>query len=207
MNKLIIVALATISIFAGNIFAQVYKIDASNSELVWHGQKITRTHTGTVQIKDGQLAVKGNKYRGNFTIDMKSIVNTDLQDEKYRAKLTRHLKSEDFFSVEKHPTATFEITKIVPYKAEEGENANYRVTGNLSIKNITHEISFPAKIDFSDSGFAAEASFSIDRSKWNVRYNSGSFFANLGDKLIYDDIKFQLKLAGDIIEDVSYQVQ
>ncbi len=207
MKQLIIIAVAAAGIFAGNVFGQVYKIDAAKSELIWHGQKIGLTNSGTVQIKEGQLIVDGEKFRGSFTIDMTSIVNTSLKSEKMRAKLVRHLKSEDFFSVAKHPTAAFEITKIVPYKADEGETANYRVTGNLTIKNITHEISFPAKIDFSDSGFAADAAFSIDRSKWDIRFHSGSFFENLGDNLIYDDIKFQLKLSGDKMDAVSSEAQ
>jgi len=207
MKQFMIIAVAAASILAGNVFGQVYKVDAAKSELIWHGQKIGLTNSGTVQIKEGQLIADGEKFHGNFTLDMTSIVNTSLESEKMRAKLIRHLKSEDFFSVEKHPTAAFEITKIVPYKADEGETANYRVTGNLTIKNITHEISFPAKIDFSDSGFAAEAAFSIDRTKWDIRFHSGSFFEKLGDNLIYDDIKFQLKLAGDKIEDVSSDTQ
>ena len=111
--------------------------------------------------------------------------------------MVNHLKSDDFFSVEKNPVATFTITKIAPYSAKKDEAATHYVTGNLTIKGITHEISFPAEITFSDDLMTAKAAFAIDRTKWNVRFRSGSFFENLGDKMIYDDIKFDLTLVAE----------
>ncbi|MCB0275508.1 MAG: YceI family protein, partial [Calditrichaeota bacterium] len=154
-------------------------------------------HNGVISLKDGVFSVEGDKMSGNFTVDMTSIVVKDIpMDNEYNGKLTGHLKSPDFFSVADHPEAKFEITKVVPYKAKDGEEANYKVTGNLTIKGITHEISFPAMITMDGDSFSAKATTSIDRSRWDIRYGSGSFFDNLGDKLIYDDFHLEINLVG-----------
>jgi len=176
------------------LLAQTYNVDAAKSTLGWTGEKVTGAHNGTVAISSGMMKMDDeNVLSGEFAIDMTSINCLDIESEEYNGKLVGHLKSDDFFSVANHPTATFEITRAVAY---EGDGANHRVFGKLTIKGITNEISFPAQIDFTDAGFTAKANFTIDRSKWNVKYGSGSFFDALGDKLIYDDIKFDLNLTG-----------
>lgn len=202
MKRILLIAAVLAGVVFGQVFAEVYKVNAAASKLSWLGQKVTGEHHGEIKIKDGYLTVDGNKYSGEFTIDMITIVNHDLEGE-WNAKLIGHLKSDDFFSVEKHPAAAFKVTKVVPYKAEEGEAATHRVTGDLTIKGITNEISFPAQFTFTDEGLTARAKFSIDRTKWDIRFRSGSFFENLGDKLIYDDIKFDLTLVADKAEDMS----
>lgn len=176
------------------LHAESYVVDTKKSELEWMGKKVLGKHWGTVNIKKGTLVKEGNKLSGEFHIDMTSIESHDLDDAKVNAKLVGHLQSDDFFSVAKHPVSKFKITSI---KEQKGQGiANHIVTGNLTIKGITNEISFPAHIDIRGGIMTAKAEFTIDRSKWDVRYGSGSFFDNLGDNTIDDKIWFTLNLIG-----------
>ncbi|HQV33223.1 MAG TPA: YceI family protein [Calditrichia bacterium] len=194
--RIAVVVAAALMLSLG-VSAQTYVVNADGSTMAWVGEKVTGKHNGVISLKDGVFSVEGDKMSGNFTVDMTSIVVKDIpMDNEYNGKLTGHLKSPDFFSVADHPEAKFEITKVVPYKAKDGEEANYKVTGNLTIKGITHEISFPAMITMDGDSFSAKATTSIDRSRWDIRYGSGSFFDNLGDKLIYDDFHLEINLVG-----------
>ena len=121
------------------------------------------------------------------------IKNLDLESEKWNAKLVNHLKSDDFFSVEKFPTATLKITEVKSHKSEKND-ANYLVKGNLTIKGITNPIEFAVKADKTEKGIMGSATMVVDRSKYDVRFGSGSFFEGLGDKLIYDDFKMKVSL-------------
>jgi len=197
MYKLNFVLLSLLfSLFFGfNIYAQNYETDTQKSILKWTGEKILGKHWGTVKIKNGTISNNNNKMTGSFEIDMTTIVADDLKkDKSTHDKLVGHLKSDDFFSVDKFSTSTFIIKKMDKYNPKKGENYNYMITGDLTIKGITHEIRFPAKIDINNNELKAKAEFTIDRTKWNIRYGSGTFFDNLGDKAIYDDIKFELNL-------------
>ncbi len=160
-------------------------IDLKQSTVTWKGYKVTGQHEGTINLKEGVLSFDNNKLvGGNFIIDMTSITNTDL-DGGMKGKLEGHLKSDDFFGVEKHPTAKFIITKV------ENKGTNYSVTGNLTIKNITNSITF----DMNVNGNSASAALKIDRSKFDVRYGSPSFFNDLQDKAIYDDFDLNVSLS------------
>lgn len=198
MYKIFVLAVAALALLGVELSAQSFTVDASASSLKWVGEKVLGKHNGTVNIKDGAMTKSGSDFSGVFTIDMTSIKNEDLTDASYNAKLIGHLKSDDFFSVAKHNTATFKLKSIKDYKPKKDEKGKHWVTGELTIKGISNEIGFPAEINFSDSGFKADAKFSIDRSKWDIRYGSGSFFDNLGDKTIYDEIKFELSLLGKV---------
>ncbi|MCP1384407.1 YceI family protein [Runella salmonicolor] len=167
-----------------------YKVDASKSVVKWHAKKVTGEHNGTVNLANGVLTVDGTKITGgSFEIDMTSIKCEDLTDAGYNAKLITHLKSDDFFSAEKHPKATFKITKV------EGSGANYTLTGDMTIKGITKSISFPATVKADAKGVTANAKITLDRTKWDIRYGSKSFIPNIGDKAIYDDFAIDLTLA------------
>jgi len=125
---------------------------------------------------------------------MTSINTTDLEGE-MKGKLDGHLASEDFFNVAEYKTSTLVINKIRPARPAGEKAPNHIVSGDLTIKGITHEIDFPALITYSADGtMMADASFTIDRTKWEIRYGSGSWFDGLGDKMIYDDIEFDLSL-------------
>ncbi|HCY82243.1 MAG TPA: YceI family protein [Xanthomarina gelatinilytica] len=154
------------------------EIKVENSKVVWKGYKVTGSHEGTIAIKSGHLNFSNDKLTGGtFVIDMSTITNTDLEGE-YKEKLEGHLKSDDFFGVEKYPTASLIFTEV----KSTGKNS-YKVTGDLTIKGITETVSF----DLSVYGSKANASLKVDRSKFDVRYGSTSFFDGLKDKAIYDE--------------------
>ncbi len=198
-NSFRLTALIAVLVFAfgANVLAQNYVINSAKSVVKWEGKKsiVPGSHNGTINIKDGTVNNNNNKFTGKFVLDMTSITNEDVKDGGLNGKLVGHLKSDDFFSVDKYPVSTFEITKIESKKGKSGKT-NYMVTGKLTIKNITKDLSFPALINFNGNEMTAKADFTIDRSKWEVKYGSGSFFDNLGDKAISDDIKFELNLIG-----------
>ncbi|PWJ58830.1 polyisoprenoid-binding protein YceI [Dyadobacter jejuensis] len=167
-----------------------FKVNATKSELKWHAKKVTGEHFGTIGIKEGVLTMDGTKLvAGKFVADLTNMVCTDLKDADYNAKLIGHLKSDDFFSVEKHPTATFVLTKATP----KGKN-EFNVTGDLTIKGITKPVTFPVTVTPSPTGATAKGTLVVDRSKYDIKYNSKSFFDNLGDKMIYDDFTIEVNL-------------
>ena len=180
--------LATVMILATvGLTAQDMKVDTQKSNLKWHGEKVTGEHWGNIDLKEGWLSWDNNKLTdGEFVIDMASITNTDIEDEGYIAKLVGHLKSDDFFGVNKYPTAKLEIKG-----SEKFQNNKAKVKAHLTIKETTLPIEFEAQKE--GNWFMAE--IVIDRSKYDVRYGSGSFFDNLGDKTIYDDFTLTVKIA------------
>lgn len=192
MKKLAL-ALAT-AVLSTTAFAQTMEVNTTDSKLEWVGEKVTGKHWGTVNISGGTIEVKDGKITGGeIHVDMTTINVEDLEGDS-KAKLTGHLKSDDFFSVEKNPKVKFVITKV---KADSKlKNGNtHTITGELTIKGNTETISFPARVNMEDGEMTAFASFKLDRTKWNIRYGSGSFFDNLGDKTIYDEfqVKFNIK--------------
>lgn len=179
----------------GKKAASALKVDTQKSTLVWNGKKVTGEHTGNVKLQSGTLQVNNGKLTGGeVVIDMASITDTDLTDAGYNAKLVGHLKSDDFFGVEKHPTATFKITKAEPIaNAKAGEN-NYNITGDLTVKGKTNPVTFPANVKITGNKAEATAKVTIDRSKHDVKYGSKSFFDNLGDKVINDEFTVDMNL-------------
>lgn len=170
--------------------ATTYKVDTQKSLLNWNGKKVTGEHSGTINLSNGALIVDGTKLTGGtFTIDMNSIVCTDLTDAGYNAKFIGHMKSEDFFNTAKYPTARFDIVKVTPKSGNQVE-----VTGNLTIKGITKPVTFPAAVKATPTGIEATGKAVIDRTKYDIRYGSKSFFENIGDKAIYDDFTLDVKL-------------
>ena len=171
--------------------AQSIPISKERSNMTWSSKKIvgSSNHTGTIDIQDGMILVsEGQVSGGEFTIDMNSIQNTEAGAGE---RLVGHLKSADFFDVENFPDSKMKITKIEKMNGSEGA---YSVTGNLTIKGKTNQITFPAKIKQDGNNVIADATFSIDRTKWGVTYGSGSFFDNLGDNAIDDLIGFEIHL-------------
>jgi polyisoprenoid-binding protein YceI len=163
------------------------KVDIAKSKITWVGKKVTGQHTGTITLRSGTLDFNNNALSGGmFEMDMTTISCTDLTGE-YAGKLVGHLKSDDFFGVEKHKTASFKITKVMP-----GSKANsYRVEGNMTIKGITAPVSFEAMLE----NGKATAKIVIDRTKYDIKYGSGSFFDNLGDKAIDNNFELDVMLA------------
>ncbi|UOQ55385.1 YceI family protein [Hymenobacter cellulosivorans] len=168
--------------------ATVYKVQPQLSTLGWVGKKVTGQHNGTLQFKSGDVEVKGNQITGGtFVIDMNSLKVTDITDADTNGKLVGHLRADDFFGIEKNPTSTFKITKITPIKGAAANANNATVTGDLTIKGITKPISFPAKIGVKNGVAAASGTATIDRTQFDIKYGSKSFFESIGDKAIDND--------------------
>lgn len=173
--------------------ATTYQVDKSQSKLNWTGKKVTGQHSGTINVADGKLDIENNVLKGgNFSLDTRSIAVTDIKDAGGNAKLVGHLKSEDFFGVEKYPSANFVITKVTPTGS-----GKYDVTGNLTIKGITNPITFPATVTVAGNKVSAKADIKVDRTKYNIRYGSKSFFEGIGDKAIYDEFDLAVELVAN----------
>jgi polyisoprenoid-binding protein YceI len=172
-------------------FSQTYNIDAAKSTLNWKAEKLTGFHEGTISLKSGSLKIANDKVTsGSFVINMSTIVSTDLTDAEYNKKLVGHLSSPDFFDVAKFPEAVFTITKPVDVSKSVTE-----IHGNLTIKGISKPLSFKAVVKKDGNSYVFNAnSIVVDRTLYNIKYGSGSFFSDLGDKVIYDEFTIKLKL-------------
>lgn len=165
-------------------------IDTKASKVVWVGKKVTGEHTGTVPISSGTLILDKDKLKGgSFTLDTKSLTVTDLTDNDSNGKLTGHLKSPDFFAVEKFPQSKLDITSVTAKGA-----GVYDVTGKLTIKGITNDITFPATVKADGKAVSATAKITVDRTKYDIKFRSTNFFENLGDKAISNDFVLDVNL-------------
>jgi len=190
MKNLILLAIATVSFAFTAIAPESFSVNTSESQVVWTGYKVTGSHTGTIGIKSGSLDFEGNQLTGGKVIvDMSSISCTDLTGD-YANQLVGHLKSDDFFNTAGFPEATLEVAQV-NYNEATGSN---KVRGNLTIKGITAPVEFTANVKEEMGKRVATADLTIDRTKYNARYGSGSFFENLGDKTIYDNFDLSVKL-------------
>lgn len=161
------------------------EMKVKESTVTWKGKKVLGSHYGTIDLTEGSLVMEGEKITGGkFVIDMTSILVQDLSGEN-KDKLEGHLKSDDFFGVASHPTSTLIIKS--GNKTAEG----YYINGDITIKGKTEPIAFLLKMNDNK----ATADLKIDRTKFNVRYGSGSFFDNLGDNTIYDQFELAVSLS------------
>tara|TARA_B100000242_G_scaffold240673_1_gene180747 strand:- start:7713 stop:8231 length:519 start_codon:yes stop_codon:yes gene_type:complete len=169
-------------------------MNVDKSNIKWTGKELTtKEHYGALKFSKANLKYEDEKLvGGEFIVDMTTL---DVQDLTGRGKerLEGHLRSDDFFSVDKHNNAYLKITEVIPaeFSRITLDEKSYELVGDLTIKDITHPITFTLKPENNQS-FRAELTF--DRSKYDVRFRSGSFFENLGDKLILDDIKLEVTL-------------
>ena len=162
-------------------------IDISKSTVKWVGKKVTGSHEGNISIKEGHIHFDDNAFTGgNIVIDMSTIECTDLDGDS-KQNIENHLSSDDFFGVKKYPTANLEVINAEKIKYSKNK---YRVKGILEIKNIKNDVEFEVVIDNS----LAKVELVIDRTKYDIKYGSGSFFDNLGDKMIYDDFNLSVSL-------------
>ena len=171
--------------FANPVDGEKKEVKTSESTVTWKAYKVTGSHTGTIALKSGALEFDGDKLvGGEFVVDMTTINTTDLSGD-YKNKLDGHLNSDDFFSTANNPTSSLVFTKV----ESSGKNS-YKVTGDLTIKGITKPVTF----DVSIYGSKATATLKVDRTNYDVKYGSGSFFDNLGDKTIYDEFDLVVDL-------------
>jgi polyisoprenoid-binding protein YceI len=177
-----------------------FKID-STTTISWLGSKPGGKHEGTFKITEGNLTVKDSSISGgSFSIDMNSLNNVDMAaDAENKAKLEGHLKSPDFFDAAKYPTAKFEITAVEPFVAVTDssspktliEGATHIIKGNLTLKDSTKNISFPAKILVSGNTASANANFNIDRTLWGINYKGPN---NPQDWVISKEVNIKIAL-------------
>ena len=197
MNKtmifLYLLVASTTNIFAGS-GNDNYTLNAQSSKFVWKADKVTGSHSGDLHFKSGNLITKDEKLiGGSFEVDMSTINDTDLEGE-WKQKMDKHLKSESFFNIEKFATSKFEITNVEYIPTD---RAAYKITGKLTIMGVTNEISFSAKVSIDGKTLTAQTEFKIDRTKWGIKYNSGQFYPDLGDKMIYDDFLVTILLVAE----------
>lgn len=171
-----------------------YNVNSAESQVLWTGSKVVGdSHTGTLNVSEGRLMMGGDKLvGGEFTIDMNSLKNTDIEDAGKRGNLEGHLKNEDFFEVSKFPTAKFELVQVQSVTGNEAVTHN--LTGNLTMKGITKSITIPANVIVTDAMISAVTpAFDINRTDWGVKYGSGLTGA-VGDKVISDNVALVINL-------------
>jgi polyisoprenoid-binding protein YceI len=168
--------------------ATPYKLQPQLSTLGWEAKAVTHGHNGTAQFSTGELLVTGTQLvGGTVTVDMKTIKATDITDAETSGKFMGHLTSDDFFATAKYATASFKITRVTPIKGAAATSNNATITGELTIKGITKPLSFPAKVGVKNGVAAATGTATVNRTQYDIKYGSKSFFDNIGDKAIYDD--------------------
>lgn len=176
-----------------------YILDTESSYIKWGAEFVSglKREDGTVKLKSGNFEVTDDQIAtGTFEIDMTTIADNQNKD-----RLVTHLKSADFFSVSEHPTAKFEITSFAPVNEETPLSGRYVLAGNLTVKGVSKPISFIAGIYSVDENLESNAEFAINRAEWDIKYNSSSFFQNLGDKAIRDAVEIGLVLKARKVAD------
>lgn len=183
---LLLVVMTTSAFIAPVFKADTYKVDAAKSTITWIGKKLTGGHNGSINLQSGALSFNGKKLAGgNFVMDMNSIKDADNS-----ANLEKHLKADDFFGADKFPTSTFVI------KSVSGTGAKVTVNGDLTIKGVTKPISFPATLAWNSDGSvtASADKIIVDRTKYDIKYRSGTIFPEIGNKMINDEFELAVKL-------------
>jgi polyisoprenoid-binding protein YceI len=171
--------------------AETYKVDTKASIAHWEGRKLGGAHQGELKFQGGELKVeKGELRSGTVTIDMTTLKDYD-QEGAMNTKLVNHLKSDDFFSVEKHPTSSLKITKT------EKQGDKTMITGELTIKGITKPIHFPAEVKIEGPQLKAKGEMTVDRTLYDIKFRSLKFFANIGDKVIRDEFTVSVDLTAN----------
>ncbi|RFS15523.1 YceI family protein [Emticicia sp. C21] len=167
-----------------------YVVDTTESVVTWQGSMLfdfKEEHIGYVHLSKGDLMIdKGQLVGGKFEVDMNTMEYGDKENKNTPIK---HLKSADYFDVEKFPTSTFAITKVDSVIRD-----NIKITGNLTIKGVTNEVTFPARIDVKDGIAKANAKLTFDRTDWGIRYRSGKFYDNLADQAVSDDVVLLMEI-------------
>jgi polyisoprenoid-binding protein YceI len=173
-----------------------FAVDTANSRIRFTGNGVGKNHPGKFKLNSGHVHVANNEITGgDFVINIKSL-DIEQQGEMFQKKLKPHLLSGDFFDADKFGTAKFEITKVEPYKPNENDRslvkgANFYVSGNLKLKDVTKNIKFPAHIELDDNNLKAKANFDIDRRDWQMNYGNDK---TLGDKFISETVNIELDL-------------
>ena len=176
---------SSLSLHVGN--EKYFIIDTKETVVTWKGSSVKGAHTGYVYISQGELMIEnGHLMGGTVEVDMSTIEGDDHMSDN---NLIKHLKDPDFFDVKKFPISTIAITRVASINVEDKE-----ITGNLTIKGITHLVTFPATVHVKGGVVTSNGKVTIDRTRWDVRYKSGKFFDNLADETISDNVEFDMKI-------------
>ena len=180
------------SVSLGHVAGEKYIIDTKESILIWEGSMVFgfgEKDRGYVYMSKGELMIEKDRLVGGTAeIDMNTI---EYGDKEKKNTPVKHLKSPDYFDVEKFPISTFAITKVESVNVR---SKTIKVTGNLTIKGITNSITIPAEIEVKDGIVKASGKVIIDRTQWGIRYASGKFYDNLADNAVSDDIEIHMKI-------------
>jgi polyisoprenoid-binding protein YceI len=169
-------------------------VNTTKSTIAWLGKKVTGEHGGMISVKTGVISIENGELKhADISVDMNSMTCTDDMDDEYKGKLIGHLQSADFFNTAEFATSNFTMKSF-----EKGRDGKYTVTGTLSIKGIKHDITFPASVKITDKEVIVDADVTFDRAKYDIRYGSDSFFDDLGDKVIYDDVEMKLHIVASL---------
>jgi len=170
-----------------------FKLDNANSTIDWIGRKVTGSHNGTIDAKEGVFFFNDAKLSGGkVVIDTTSIKILDIADPDTNAQFAGHLASDDFFNSTNYPEALFEITSV------QSESSTSQIEGNLTIKGITHPVAFDANVNITEDTATISGKITIDRTKYGMKFRSGNFFVNLGDTLIYNDFDLHIQVTAQI---------
>ncbi len=175
---------------------ETYTVDTTDSRIRFTGNGVGKNHPGSFRLSSGSVALAGNQITGGtFSIDVTSL-QVEEQGDMFQSKLKPHLLSGDFFDAGKFGTAKFEITKVEPFTASGTDTsivsgANFNISGNLTLKEDTKNITFPAKVDLDNNTLKAKANFNIDRTQWKMNYGNDK---TLGDKFISETVNIELDL-------------
>lgn len=181
---------------ASDISGQTFTVDTAASRVRFTGNGVGKNHPGIFKLSSGTVTLANNQITGgDFTINIKSM-ELEQKGAMFENKLRPHLMSGDFFDADKFGTAKFEITKVEPYTKGDNdtsivEGANFRVSGNLTLKNETKNITFPARVDLDANALKAKANFDIDRRQWQMNYGNDK---TLQDKFISETVNIELDL-------------
>lgn len=175
-----------------------YRVDVERSVIEWAGRNPNTKHDGTIRLTSGKIIVEGGHPTGTFTIDMNAIENKSLVGDDMQPVLLDHLKSDDFFFSRLFPKATFTIHEGRPRKTVHLSAPNIDITGELTLRGITADLSFAATaVQGVDETITARAQFDLDRTRWNIIYGSARFFEHLGMHLVFDHISIDLKIVAE----------
>jgi polyisoprenoid-binding protein YceI len=172
----------------------VYLIDTEKSVVEWTGRNINNRHYGRIALSGGDVVISNNlPVSGRFVLDMNRLANLDLQDEGWRGMLHRHLKSDDFFDVERYPSAVFQLQGAAPIAGATPGTSNVEINGTLTIRDTTRPLCFTAMVvPQEDGSLKAQAALDLDRTAWGVCYGSGRLYERLGMHLVNDLISIEL---------------
>jgi len=186
---------------AAALAGNTYSVDTAASQVEWVGTKQNGRHNGEFGINEGKLSVEnGQLAGGNFVINVAALEVTDLEGED-KTKLEGHLKSPDFFQADKFPTARFEITSVQPIDANSNstlQGATHLISGNLTLKDSTKNVTFPAIVSVSEEAVTAKADFNIDRTEWGLSYKGPN---NPQDWMIKKEVNLKVNLKAEHPDD------